>query len=410
MPIERQDNDRLLLLLGIQFVIDRRIQDVPYSKLGRLPSFLHHQTSRLHLKLFVESPPCSIRYIHLLASLLYQAFPSVHGGGGGSPLCPVEVECTCFATLFVSPFSCGMKTSAISLLSMLDGNDKESFHNIGLLLDIAKQARKQLVFWIGAGASAWCGYPLWGEIADLFHSRFLRHEIKYEKSLGIELIASQAYPTLFQLCRDTNASCYFSMLLEAFRPKPLLPVYDRFIRTLDSVSPLQVLTTNVDETLENCLSGLQTIQRSDLPRCMDLFDERTGFVAKLHGSISSVQSVVFTDSDYEALVSNDRYRQVLTYLFSQAVVVFIGYGLGDHYVLDLLAKSEELKGIFGEGPHFIVTTGFVYPSPIPSLRPIKYLPEPHRDHRAAIQVIEEIRAISKSDIEESGKKNSKRTC
>ena len=56
---------------------------------------------------------------------------------------------------------------------MLDSKDKSTIYNIRCLSDIASKKERNIVFWIGAGASKWRGYKLWGELASFMHSGYL---------------------------------------------------------------------------------------------------------------------------------------------------------------------------------------------------------------------------------------------
>jgi hypothetical protein len=83
----------------------------------------------------------------------------------------------------------------------------------------------------------------------------------------------------------------------------------------------------------------------------------------------------------------------LAQIFNLSTVLFVGYSLGDKYLLELLATIQDLKEILGDGPHFAVLPEEHTALPS-SVRLIKYCPEPHRDHRSSIQVVEEVSYIS----------------
>jgi hypothetical protein len=272
---------------------------------------------------------------------------------------------------------------------MLDGSDIQTFHSLRLLDDSISDRTKPILFWIGAGASAWCGYPLWSQFAELMHSNFLKFEPNYNKKRALELLESTRYPEFFEICKAINKQRYHSIIVDSFKTKSPTPVYERFIQSLDSIKPHHVITTNVDELLENSLPAITTIQRSNLERCIDLIQEQQSFVCKIHGSVSSVETTIFTSDEYGSLTSDDKYLELLKFIFTQTTVVFIGYGLADDYVLRQLFGSAELRNIFGNGPHFAIAPHNVT---LPeTVKPIRYIPQPQKDHRSAIQVVEEIR-------------------
>jgi hypothetical protein len=205
---------------------------------------------------------------------------------------------------------------------MIDASDPETLYSLCRLSDSAKAKSKPILYWIGAGASAWSGYALWSDLSDQFHSTFLRSEPRYDRRAGIDLLKRRDYPGLFQLCKDTNQQLYYSQLARAFEPKQISPVYSRFIDIISNTQPLYAVTTNVDECLEHNLVSVTTVQHSDLERCIELLQCRTSFVCKLHGTVSSVESGVFTTRDYELCVKDPRYLHLLQHLFAECTPHF----------------------------------------------------------------------------------------
>ena len=136
---------------------------------------------------------------------------------------------------------------------MLDWSDNQTYYSIRELWDEVKQGKKALLFWIGAGASAWCGYPLWDELANRFHSEFLKYESQYVKDMALALIESRKYPDLFQMCKNTNEQRYNVLLRKSFQQRTTTPVYQRFLDNLNAINPLRIVTTNIDDCLERNL-------------------------------------------------------------------------------------------------------------------------------------------------------------
>jgi hypothetical protein len=164
-------------------------------------------------------------------------------------------------------------------------------------------------------------------------------------------------------------------------------VYSRFIDIIKNIQPFYALTTNIDECLEHNLVSVSTVQRSDRERCIELLQSKTSFVCKLHGTVSSIESAVFTTHDYEVLVKDPRYLRLLQHLFTECTVIFVGYSLGDQYVVSLLSENCDLRRLFGDGPHYVIAAEV--PNGLPNtVKVIRYTPEPHRDHRTVLQVLE----------------------
>lgn len=273
---------------------------------------------------------------------------------------------------------------------MLNGSDRDTFHALRELRDLVAERRKPLVIWVGAGVSMWCGFPSWMETASSVLASFRRLEPSFDRASGQRLLQEERLPELFEFLRSVNLQRYNRELVGLFTSRTPTPVYARFLNTIKALAPLHVITTNVEETLERNLPDAETVQTADIERCLDLFSGERPFVAKLHGSVSSIESVVFAASDYQQLMARGTCLATLQVLFAQAAIVFVGYSLRDKYVLDLLLASSSARPLFGDGPHFLVQAG-QGPALPPSVRAIRYIPEPHGDHRSAVTVLDIIR-------------------
>jgi hypothetical protein len=266
-------------------------------------------------------------------------------------------------------------------------DEQETFLALNALESSLREGRRPLVLWIGAGASTWAGYELWDEVASSMHSVFSREEGAYARPSAAQLLQDAQYPELFELMRLANETKYLGMLAQRFAPKQQGPVYERFLRVLEKFSPLRIVTTNVDEAVEHSLP-VATVQRSDIERMPSKIASGQSFVVKLHGSVSSVKSMVFSTRDYDRICSDARYQSAIRGLFEAATVLFLGYGLRDEYVLKCIQEAHSANPLFGVGPHYIVTPTDVTSLP-PVVRRIRYVVG-QSDHRASLAAIEAI--------------------
>ncbi|MFP5235945.1 MAG: SIR2 family NAD-dependent protein deacylase [Acidobacteriota bacterium] len=212
---------------------------------------------------------------------------------------------------------------------------------------------------------------------------------------------SEDFPQLFELCRKFDEALYHRNLRDQFSAPKLEPLYLQFMEKLRLQNPVQVVTTNVDLCLEQNLGQIPVIERSDLELLGNSISSRRAFIAKLHGSISSINSTVFATSDYESIQSNEIYIAAVSTLFSAASVVFLGYGAKDDYVLKLLARDHLIHNLFGGGPHFLVTDK---PGPPEKdLYRIGYSILQHPDHRAALSVLTFLHQSRTSPIVEASR-------
>ncbi len=270
---------------------------------------------------------------------------------------------------------------------MLDTQDTETIYAIRALREIANERSRPLILWIGAGASRWCGYPSWEGLADTLHSRFLKTEKGYEKDRALDRLSAKDFPAIFQLCKQANRNLYNLLLVNSFGVPRKTPVYDRFLDLLSRITPLQILTTNVDEALEKNLPEAVTVQRTDLERVSDLIQTQKAFVCKMHGTISSIESTVFTSDDYRGLLETRPFLDLIHFLFSKCCVLFLGYGLRDDYLVNALETASSLRPVFGAGPHFAVLAARDQRLP-GSVRIITYAPDQRGDHRSSLSVLD----------------------
>jgi len=273
------------------------------------------------------------------------------------------------------------------IILMLNADDQFTPASLYRLREAVRQKRP-LVIWVGAGASQWAGLPSWRNSARSMRRDFAKCVPGFQDNLAKSYIASQAYPDLFQICRDADQALYNRILIDQFSSPTCGPVYGQLIEGLKKIAPLQIVTTNVDLCLEQHLGPIDVIERTDLERCGDSILSGTPFVAKLHGSISSIASTVFTKSDYQRVAGNREFIAAAKSLFSMASVVFLAYGLKDDYVLNLIEENQEEHRLFGNGPHFRVTSS--PGSAENGVYTIGYKTTQHQDHRAAITVLNEI--------------------
>jgi hypothetical protein len=282
--------------------------------------------------------------------------------------------------------------------AMLNAKDPGTFIAVRELDRSIRESRKPLVLWIGAGASKWLGYPLWGEFASQLRREFFRYVAGFDNAAALKLIASGNFPGFFQMCRDCDRERYYQVLSSSFLPLPETPLYRRFADALGAITPLRILTTNIDEALEQRFPVAGVFQRSDITGCLAQLQAGSSFIAKLHGSRSAIEGAVFTHDDYEKLKAEHGFTSTLGQVFNLATVVFFGYSVSDQYVVDLLSDNAKDKSLFGAGPHFVVSAGF---NPTSSLRRISYSLRRFADHRSALTVLDVIKQAMVRKVKDS---------
>ncbi|MYF91605.1 MAG: hypothetical protein F4184_05635 [Gemmatimonadetes bacterium] len=274
---------------------------------------------------------------------------------------------------------------------MINTDQIKTVRAVRELLEEVARSDRRLVYWVGAGASAWAGYPLWNDLSEIAHKTFSRYESGYDAQYGLELLQSGNYPTFFKKIKSASPQRYNRLIKDQFTIREPTPVYSRFLSAISSIQPIRLITTNVDEMLEKGLEGVQTVQRDDIEQILDLNSSDKSYLLKLHGSVSDIESVIFTQSDYDAFWCNSRISDILSKIVVESSLVFIGYSLQDQSVVELLERSDQLRSLLGDGPHFAILPQDNTQLP-PSVRIIEYKPIPYKDHRTSITIIEEVAA------------------
>src|ERR1700737_4216881 len=176
----------------------------------------------------------------------------------------------------------------------------ENFAAIKSCVEAVRDSQKPVLFWIGAGASAWCGLPLWSQLAEQMYRRFQSQLEQRQRTVAQNALDAQQFPAFFSLCRAQNPQLYFRIVIDELRPPAQFPpVYARFTKAICATKPTQIVTTNVDQCLEQG-ADLPSVLYRDIEQVMgDHHSE--GYILKLHGSTSSSESLIFTNEDYERL-------------------------------------------------------------------------------------------------------------
>src|SRR5258708_1004598 len=264
-------------------------------------------------------------------------------------------------------------------------SDKETVVSYRLLRRVITERTKPIVFWLGAGVSAWNGYPDWRDLARKLRKAFFDLTADFDNELALTLL-DRDLPAFFQMCKDLNSALYFRSLTDSLSPRPLSPLYQRFVSKLAEIQPSHIITTNVDEMLEESLGQIRVLENTDISLCPELLHSDTSFIAKLHGSISSVASMVFTTKDYDVMRSDSQYLAAVKSVLISSAVVFLGYSVRDEYIFKLLQQTAGEQELFGTGPHFIVTANTS--RAIPHIHRILYRTDRYGDHRGAVRVFD----------------------
>lgn len=165
--------------------------------------------------------------------------------------------------------------------------------------------RSNLVPVIGAGLSAWVGYPMWDELLR-------RHGAEFDVAEVVEdRLTAWRYEEAAEVMAKASGDAWFDILRDSFDPRQIAerrgnrPAYQKWLPQLFKGL---VLTTNFDRCLEALYSDPDSVNPGD--DFQKKRAERAGFenrhlLIKLHGDIHDPWNMVLTRTAYDECYGAD---------------------------------------------------------------------------------------------------------
>ncbi len=222
------------------------------------------------------------------------------------------------------------------------------------------------VLFIGSGISSFCvgkgrrTLPIWSE--------FLLNFIEWNKNRGTiedrenedlkRLLLEKKYTIIAEeLLEKTPPEDFKKFLEEIFEPKSIIPSYlHKLIITLPFRS---IITTNYDNLLEQVYFEKfrkypKIFYHNNLDTTILPFDLDFS-ILKLHGDIENPKSIILSQKQFSYLMfGSPNYQKYLESLFTNFSVFFIGYGLRDPDIENMIEKvSLNIKA--EKFTHFILS-------------------------------------------------------
>lgn len=202
---------------------------------------------------------------------------------------------------------------------------------------------KSLVLFVGAGASVSAGMPSWSKAVKRFSEGLEINEKDWDL-----LKVPQIY------FNERGSKEYIQTAREVFKfGEPIKPT--ALDTKIAEVEPQRIITTNYDHLIEDALSdeGLfyQILSSdTDIP-----FHDSNREIIKMHGDFEH-DNFVLKEDDY--LSYSENFRMIETYvkaIIARSIVVFVGYGLNDPDVKQILNWVKTVTQPHYQRAYFIQT-------------------------------------------------------
>lgn len=200
------------------------------------------------------------------------------------------------------------------------------------ILQKASQTNR-LVPFVGAGVSANSGVPMWKELID-----------EMKKGLPSSVSSETDDLKVAQVYKDVRGEKeYLDKVKEILRHNKVIP--NPIHEAIFELNPVHVVTTNYDDLLEQELEN-EFKQYDIIREDLDLPNMTySSAVVKMHGDFQK-DNIVLTETDYYNYAKNfPLIRAFVQSIFSNKLVVFIGFSFND---LNLKMILNEVKNILGE--------------------------------------------------------------
>ncbi len=224
-------------------------------------------------------------------------------------------------------------------------------------------AKGRVVPFVGSGVSLAVDrtlFPTWGELLKDMeaalrgmpkeeHADLVRIQCKLKKWLDAAKVAWE----------ELGKNGFYDVMRKRFDiPKPAQADWS-LPDAIWGLKPGIVITTNYDNVLTWCNPNSKQLLNRQKPELAGLYDataERP-LVWHLHGHISDLESLILAPSQYDMFYADESRKQYqaakvqLKALLANWTLLFIGFGLEDEYVMDMVV---DVYKTFGEAtkPHF----------------------------------------------------------
>lgn len=223
------------------------------------------------------------------------------------------------------------------------------------------------MFWVGAGASADAGLPVWPVLKTQIIAQALETASTMDEENGkiLEQRLEQAKikSNLWDAFQDIKDAIGYTDFRESIKSvfgttrQVQIPDIYGMIWSLKNVSG--VLSFNIDGLSARSHRQIRSDEEiihstgKNIHEYFSAISNGRPFIADLHGQRDAPASWVFTRNEIEALIQTDNYKKFIEFIFMTKTVIFLGISADD------IASGSFLENLTASGldigPHFWIT-------------------------------------------------------
>jgi hypothetical protein len=210
--------------------------------------------------------------------------------------------------------------------------------NLANFLKTYRNNPNNIVFFLGAGLSVPL-FPSWKTaLEEMIKERFLRRGGEERNTeLAAMLVKGQLLEVADLCAGDLGRNAYRDFVEKYFDKEFTATDVPEAYKALLGSNPRTVLTTNYDRIPEVYSGGkyrIYTNQESSTAQSAVMNEKPIVF--KLHGNVTQPDSIVFSSEEYQTIYQNPSLKNFIEAVFSLKNVIFVGFGLADPYVNQIL--------------------------------------------------------------------------
>ncbi|GGL57596.1 hypothetical protein GCM10009091_43870 [Pseudomonas brenneri] len=211
------------------------------------------------------------------------------------------------------------------------------------------------VLFTGAGVSVKAGLPTWRTLIEILASG-IRPRDSGTADIMVSRIEKGALTTAvdyFMLSDGMNTGDKYRLISDT------LSKYDHSAILNVAKLPFKgCLTTNFDESILQAIGH----SREKFPRDYKYGDssfkqaqwEKNLFVARIHGAVENPEAIILSDKQFENLLKDEAYLELLRTCFSHRNVLFLGFSFYDPAIRHIFNELEKKFGSSTPGRHLAI--------------------------------------------------------